>query len=126
MENKIKCHLCNVEIGNFDELKFGKYLCESCIDAESLYKFVRTLLNELTYVGFQMLTVIFINLPITNEERLINVAEIIYEKAVSVKGSCQIYGILSKVLSQVSLLFVRNINTVKFAFSNFNLHPFYQ
>ncbi len=126
MENKIECRLCNVEIGNFGQLKFGKYLCESCIDDENLYKFVRYLLNKLTLVNLQKLTVTLFNLPITNEERLVNVVEIIYEKAISGTGSCQIYAKLSKYLSQVGPLFVRTIYSKIHSFSNLNLHSFLQ
>jgi len=106
-EEEFKCPFCS----EVHDIKFQE---RNNDDDENLYKDVRTLLNKLTSVNLQKFTVTLINLPITNEERLVNVVEIIYEKAISETVNCQNYAKLSKYLLQVCILFVRTIYTVKF------------
>jgi len=78
-----------------------KLASDNLNEDEELYRETRSILNKLTPENLQKLTVSLINLPITNEVRLRNCIDIIFEKAIDEQVFSQTYGQLSKVLAQV-------------------------
>jgi len=76
---------------------------ETLNEDEELYRETRSILNKLTPENLQKLTSSLINLPITNENRLRNCIDIIFEKAIDEQVFSKTYGQLSKVLSQIKV-----------------------
>lgn len=70
--------------------------------SEELFKQVRLILNKLTAQNFAVLSEQFQNLRIDNNEKLIEVINLVFNKAVNEPNFSEQYGKLSKYLSQCS------------------------
>ncbi|XP_072039723.1 eukaryotic translation initiation factor 4 gamma 1-like [Amphiura filiformis] len=80
-----------------------KHSSEEEAETEDLIKTFRAILNKLTPTNFQTLMSRTLQLPIDNEERLIAIIDLVFEKAITELAHSKTYANMSRVLSQIKV-----------------------